>query len=313
MNKNIVILPNYSLCERKYLVDNLRNINLTKIASFTGLHKDRYDRHKWVDSTHCISINGQKYYDHKQNKGGGGAIDFVIDMLDLDDLDFNDAVNWLVKHFSNISNISNTKSLTNKYKSCTKYNIKKKRIFLQPVPSNTQWKKVQEYLVEKRCLPLIMIQQLYDKNRLYADKRANAVFLEPSTSAELHGTRSKKWKGMAEGSTKDKGIWINKPNNPHIHYIALCESAIEAVSYEAMNQGACAVSTTGIASTSRIESLVDWAINKKISIVCAYDNDEYGQKAANDFYQAFGIKWHKPYVGKDWNDTIRISSKLLSK
>ena len=40
-----------------------------------GLEPDSKDKHKWQSEDHTINITGSKFYDWKQMKGGGGAIE----------------------------------------------------------------------------------------------------------------------------------------------------------------------------------------------------------------------------------------------
>ncbi len=44
------------------------------VLGFTPAPQDRY---KWSSQHHIMNITGNKFYDWKQIKGGGGAIDLV--------------------------------------------------------------------------------------------------------------------------------------------------------------------------------------------------------------------------------------------
>ena len=52
----------------------MRSVPLANVAAELGLRKKK-DKHKYSSERHTISINGSKFYDWKDMKGGGGAID----------------------------------------------------------------------------------------------------------------------------------------------------------------------------------------------------------------------------------------------
>ena len=95
------------------------------------------------------------------------------------------------------------------------------------------WPRVRRYLMEERKLPVMLLEPLAQAGTLYADVRANAVFLLLDAAAipvgaELRGATPLAWRGMAPGSRKDRGFfWVS----PATHRaIVLCESAIDALS-----------------------------------------------------------------------------------
>ncbi|MBV9387055.1 MAG: relaxase domain-containing protein, partial [Chroococcidiopsidaceae cyanobacterium CP_BM_ER_R8_30] len=74
------------------LTQQLRDTPLVELAPHLGLEPDRHDKHKWRTEGQILSINGQKFYDHLAQKGGYGAIDFV---MHVNQLPFKEAVQWL--------------------------------------------------------------------------------------------------------------------------------------------------------------------------------------------------------------------------
>ncbi len=81
-----------------------------------------------------------------------------------------------------------------------------------PAPDPAKLWRVLKYLLEERCLPPILIESLVQSGHLYADHRANAVFLlfgkeNNPVGAELRGTTSQPWRGLAPGSQKDPGFF----------------------------------------------------------------------------------------------------------
>ncbi len=106
---------------------------------------------------------------------------------------------------------------------------------------------VRRYLLDERALPADLVQLLFDCGRLYADPRANAVFVllgsDGAPGAELRGTVATSWRGLATGSRKDLG-YFSVPA-PDTATVVLCESAIDAISCLALHPGCLCISTSG--------------------------------------------------------------------
>jgi hypothetical protein len=97
-----------------------------------------------------------------------------------------------------------------------------------PAPTPHLWPRVERYLLQDRSLPRSLLAPLVRAGLLYADARANAVFLlgaSPATAvgAELRGTTSQPWRGLAPGSRKDAGFFSAFAASTQA--IVLCESA----------------------------------------------------------------------------------------
>ena len=67
-----------------------------------GLEPDPKDKHKWQNEHHTINITGSKFYDWKQMKGGGGAIDLV---MHVNECDYKQSVAWLGDRFGESATI----------------------------------------------------------------------------------------------------------------------------------------------------------------------------------------------------------------
>ena len=70
-----------------------------------------------------------------------------------------------------------------------------------PVPNDRQFGRVRQYLTQSRGLAVSLIEPLVQSGKLYADSRANAVFLlvagkaQRPVGAELRGTGPRAWRG----------------------------------------------------------------------------------------------------------------------
>jgi len=61
----------------KQLIAQVRGIDLEETMRALGGERDRHDTHKWAVNGEHISINGERFYNHDQQKGGG-SIDLVM-------------------------------------------------------------------------------------------------------------------------------------------------------------------------------------------------------------------------------------------
>ena len=186
--------------------------------------------------------------------------------------------------------------------------------FSLPKRNDSRLQQIINYLNDDRCIPTKLIDFLVRSGRLYADNRANAVFLllgkeKKVVGAELRGTTHSKWHGMAPGSKKDLGCFFVKKSNTK--KAVLCESAIDAISYFALNPNCLALSTSGANPNPAWLPLL---IEKGFDIYCGFDSDDTGDLFSDRmiyFYPT--VKRLRP--GKhDWNEDLRLksASRLLS-
>jgi len=278
------------------MADRVRDIPLTDVMRITSSIRDKYDKHKWHTSNGIISITGQKFKNWSLQKGGGGAIDLVMHLYQLD---FQPAVIWIANQFPDGSPplTSYTQSAEN-------------QAFRPPKKTDHNLPVVIHYLHHVRKVPMDLLQQLVRSGKVYADIRSNAVFLllgkeKKAVGAELRGTSQKRWVGMTRGSRKDLGAFSVKAQFPK--NIVICESAIDAISYFALKPDCIAVSTAGATpAPSWLYQLVKY----DIEILCGFDDDDTGNRNADEMIRLFPkIKRLKP--GKhDWNAVLKSSVKL---
>src|SRR5881392_1994061 len=140
--------------------DPLRRIPLTAVLRACGAQPDRYDKAKWHTSEGTISITGTKFMNWHCSQGGGGAIDLA---MHLNHLAFPAAVRWLERQFPIPPQAPPGQ-------------LSPRRLSLPP-PDPNQLPAVTRYLLQQRDIPGSLIQSLVESGQLYADGRANAVFL----------------------------------------------------------------------------------------------------------------------------------------
>jgi hypothetical protein len=276
-------------------VSHLRSIALETIVKRFGAIRDPKDKNKWLTHHGPVSITGLKFFNWKHNRGGGGAIDLVMHLADCD---FIDAVFWLR---NTVAPIPTTKSNSSE--------DKKGNTLLLPQRDDSHLSRILYYLTKKRALSETVVRQLIEKGMIYADKKANAVFCmrgknRAIVGAELRGTSTSKWRGMAKGSNKNQGcFYIHTPNTKKM---ILCESAIDALSYFSLDNQWSALSTAG--ARHNPPWLARFA-EKGFDIYCGFDADETGDKMAQKMIKTYPtIKRRRP-TSHDWNDVL-VNSKL---
>lgn len=267
----------------------LRNIDLKLVLSRIQAAAHPYDRAKWHTCRGTLSVNGQKFFNWSTDSGGGGAIDLIIH---LHQCDFKTAIAWLQQNFPDILPQRCPPSITHTTLSL-------------PQRDDHHLPRVISYLNIYRRLPLAIIQNLIDSNRLYADIKANAVFLllgkeKKIVGAEIRGTSHIRWLGMAKGSRKDIGCFY--VNNPNPQKMILCESAIDALSFFSINPQWLCVSTSG---ATPHPAWLPLFIAKGFDIHCGFDADQTGDLLADKMISRYpSIKRLRP-TQHDWNDQLR--------
>ena len=274
----------------------VRNIDLGTVLERTACIKDRFDKAKWHTPEGAISVTGKKFMNWTKGIGGGGAIDLVIH---LKRCDFKTAVFWLANNFPDcaVQTSERTKSIS-------------KQSFTLPKRDDARLPQIINYLRDDRYIPKDLIDFLIRSGKLYADNRANAVFLllgkeKRVVGAELRGTTNAKWHGMAAGSRKDLGCFCVKISNTK--KAVLCESAIDVISYFTLHPNCMALSTSGANPNPAWLSIL---IKKRFNIYCGFDSDETGDSLANRMIHLYpAVKRLRP--GKhDWNEVLRSKSVL---
>jgi len=273
--------------------DQLRRVPLSAVLRLWGALPDRHDQCKWHTSRGILSLNGVKFINWNRGDGGGGAIDLVIH---LKDCDFREALDWLQRHFPQtpIENLDRSPP---------------RSALRLPPPDPFQLRSLEAYLIRERAISRTLIDPLIETGTLYADHRANAVFLlrdseGSAVGAELRGTTSRHWRGMAPGSRKDRGFFSvpASPTSELCPPIILCESAIDAISALALHPDHRCISTSGARpNPAWLAPLIEGGAR----IYCGFDADQTGERLALAM-----IGFH-PSVRRlrpprhDWNDTLK--------
>ena len=279
--------------------DAVRAIPLESILQQWGAVRDRCDKAKWHLGEESFSITGAKFTHWQRSAGGGGAIDLVMHVRGMD---VRSAVTWLERQFGT-SHASADCAVVNSRLSSA---LSPKRYRLRlPEAQPDELEQVRRYLIQQRCLAASLLEPLIEAGKLYADRRANAVFLmvagKPNrpVGAELRGTGPRVWRGLAPGTRKDHGyFWIGKQGSSKI---VLCEAAIDAISCFQLLGDCICVSTAGVrANPPWLPPLLAHGY----AVHCGFDNDQPGETTAREMIARHSSIQRLRPPAHDWNEAI---------
>jgi hypothetical protein len=280
--------------DRRARADRLRALPLEHILTQSGARPDPHDPCKWHTARGVLSVRGAKFFNWHCGTGGGGAIDLVIH---LHQLTFHDALLWLEQLAPPTTAPSQPGPPS---------------LLRMPWPAPGQFHAVRRYLVAQRALSLALVEALARSGDLYADSRANAVFLlrdahgQP-VGAELRGTGPVAWRGMAPGSRKDLGFF-SVPPAPRPSVI-LCESAIDAISCHVLHPEHRCLSTAGARPNP---AWIPELLHQGCRLWCGFDLDSTGQDMAHAMIALHPSIQLLPPPLHDWNDALRARTPDLA-
>ena len=275
--------------QRKERAAQLRALPLAQVLVWCGAQPDATDRNKWHTARGVLSLNGAKFMNWTLGVGGGGALDLV---MQLQGLDFKGAVDWLAQCSGQACPEPVATAAT--------------PVELRLPASDPRWLgPVRDYLLIERGIPAALLEPLIQAGTLYADHRANAVFLlrgehHRPVGAELRGTTGRRWRGLAPGSPRDLG-YFSVPAQARPALI-LCESAIDALSCLALHPEHGCISTAGARPHPR------WLgplLAQGRQIACGFDRDAAGEGMARGMIALYpAIQRLRPQA-HDWNDQLK--------
>jgi hypothetical protein len=276
----------------------VRDVPLLAVLLLRGAVRDRHDRSKWHTEQGPLSIADAKFINWSHHRGGGGAIDLVMHLAEVD---CDTAVTWLEQHFA-VGPVGPSASANSRQVSSREGGHRPLQL---PVPNNRLRGRVLRYLTERRHLAFALLEPLLESGRLYADQRGNAVFLlvagkaNRPVGAELRGTGPRVWRGMAPGTRKDLGyFWTGRRGAQHI---VLCEAAIDAISCFQLHPERICISTSGVRANP---PWLPGLIARGYHIHCGFDADEPGDDAARQMLAFHPTVQRLRPPAHDWNDAL---------
>jgi DNA polymerase family A/Toprim-like/Protein of unknown function (DUF3991) len=308
--------------ELTHLAHSVRDLDLQAVATLLGLERDRSDKSKWFaqveidghrEKQHIISITDHKFMDWKTEKGGVGAISLTMAVREWD---FKTAVEWLKAQQEQQAIPSQA----------TQKSQEPKTLEL-PLPNDANWEHVRKYLTQTRALATNWVDKLHHQGLVYADDRANVVFLrqtfdnprtwerQETTGATLRGTTGD-FKGLAPGSSKDNGWFWLGVGKGDVGRVVVTEAPIDAISLAILEKGLPQQGRTIYLSTDGKGAIPVQALQAVVdrggSMVAAFDNDADGQRLTQKLSEAIAdVTIITPIPDKDWNaQLLRLRQEL---
>jgi hypothetical protein len=274
----------------------VRQIDLNLVMERFGALPDASDKHNWRTACGRVTVTGPKFFNHDENKDGGGAIDLVMHM---EQCDYKSAVQRLAAEFG-------TGAVLSQAVVTVKAEIEAAAAappapFVPPAPVPENWPTVRDYLHHVRKISTDVIDGLQRAGKLYADKFKNCVFvLSGGVGVELRGTGEKPFHGIR--GTK-AGFVIRRGDAKNT---AIVDSSIDAISLYELNKFQGRIVSLGGNSAHTARGLADKYRAEGHTIYAAFDNDKGGdaQAAAMAIGPAERLR---PQL-KDWNADL-VASK----
>ena len=307
----------------KALVAQARQLDLKDTIQTLGGVQDRYDTHKWQVNDEHISINGERFYNHDRQSGGGGSIDLV---MHVSGYSFTQAVAYLNHEAGPELAVAAAAQHGARERMAQGQEIVdrgERAPFMQPQADEDRWPQVRAYLVEQRQLPVGLVDDLHERGIIYADGRSNAVFLRTNeegqaVGASLRGTLpGSEFQGLAYGSRRDEGHFsftVGTPERYAAPQYHITESPIDALSRAALIQRAGESGEYVFLSNDGHGELPKRQIEEGLArgalVHCGFDNDAGGNKLWAQVKEAYPrveaiVRERPPSGAKDWNDALR--------
>jgi len=305
----------------KALVAQVRGIALDDTMRALGGEQDRHDKHKWQVAGEHISINGEKFYNHDRQSGGGQSIDLV---MHVGGYTFRQAVAYL----NHAGGPELAVAAAAQYGARQGQEIVERERgeparFMPPARDEGRWPQVRTYLTEERGIPRGLVDELHARGTLYADRRANAVFIRQdaegqAVGASLRGTApGSQFQGLALGSRRGEGHFsfsLGEPAPYRVPQYHIAESPIDALSRAALAQHVgergefTFVSNDGHGELPRRQ--IEEGLARGALVHCGFDNDTGGDKLWQQVTEAYPraeavVRERPPADAKDWNEALQ--------
>jgi hypothetical protein len=313
----------------------LRALAVPAVLASLGFERDPKDpAYNWksLEKGMRISLeraNLQVWHDHERHGasrqlagrfGGAGAIDVVRYVLDMN---FREAASWLGGAGVSVAPVPRAvgalggNSLERLAVSAAGEHPLEPAILPTPVPNALQ--QVRQYLTEVRAIPESIVEDAINDGRLFGDQYRNAVF----RLDDLKGDVTKTAVGYAvrgtwdrpdndvkpfHGNRGEKGLFV--AGDPAARVAVFVESAIDALSYQAVRGNALVLATSGSAVDEPVRVAVRLA-RAGYKIVTGYDADASGDRLSMRLAESLepmkvSVTRDRPDERfKDWNQQLQ--------
>jgi len=298
-------------------VERARGTDLPTVLERLGAERDPADRHQWRLAGERINVTGAKFYNHDQERGGGGAIDLVRQATGYT---FREAVAWLGAELGREPAVqAGLEALQHEVRG---YAAEERPPFRPPPAEEDRWSQVRAYLTGERGLPGEVVDRLHGQGDIYAGVRrghVHAVFLcrdeaGTPTGAVLRGAEpGSAYKGLAVGSRRGAGFFgvdapgaLGRAAEPP--RLLITESPIDALSAWALRQGGAERAPGRVLSTDGMGPLPNAVIEATFAqggrVIVATDNDPAGDRLYARIKEQFpAAERYRPAL-KDLNEDL---------
>jgi len=279
----------------------VREIGLVAVLERLGCTQTAKDKNNWTTPVGRVTVEGEKFFCHDTSKGGGGAIDLV---MQVEQVDYKSAVQRLVGEFG-------LEATTSAAAAAVKRSVQAAaeappEMFKPPQSVDSTWPRVRRYLTEVRRISARLVDELHQAGKVYSDKFSNVVFALGQgeiSGVELRGTGEKPFHGVR--GEKSPFVLPERPGAPH--RVLFTESAIDSMSLRELGFEGRIVSLAGNAPKVAAR-LAQEARDQGWTVVAAFDNDKAGDIQAAALGEAERLR---PRL-KDWNaDLVELREGKL--
>jgi hypothetical protein len=274
----------------------LRGIDLALVLERLGAMPDPADKNNYRTPVGRVTVTGAKFFNHDENKGGGGAIDLV---MQLEQCDYKAAVQRLAAEFGTGAVVS--QALVTVKAAIEKAAAAPAPAFVAPAPAPEHWPTVRNYLHQVRKISAELVDALKDKGLLYADRFKNCIFLfTDGAGVELRGTGEQPFHGIRGKKTG----FVLRRGDATVKKVAFVESSIDAISLYNLGTFEGRIIATGGNAGAIAKDLAQSHRQDGFEVYGAFDNDKSGDAQA----AALGVATRLRPNLKDWNADL-VASK----
>lgn len=279
------------------------DLALDDVAWELGLNREH---EQWRGHGHIVTIDGSKFSDLAPNCQfqGNGALDLV---KHVNKCSQSTAIAWLGERFGEVgaqrAAIAVARRMTSEI-------IQTQPVpqFTPPIEDKKQWQQVESYLKQKRGIPSDCVQMLHQQGLVYADSKANAVFMMRDQHGNPKGAFLQGTLNHVSGyevGTYRRDSWFyfhlgGKPNDENSRAV-LCQSPVETISLAMLEY-----LTKGIPASRTVFIAIDDPKNLPQQRL---QNIPHVQVAFNEATAARAVKAILPQATqikceKDWNTQL---------
>lgn len=270
---------------RQHNFDHIRNLDLPTLllsqgAVEAGTRAGYRTRKFKLGNGKNIAVTGALWVDNSTGQGGRGAIDLTMHLLDCPLLE---AVCFLSGSGASARVVAATSAPAPA---------------TLPPPVTSNWPRAKRYLVEVRKIPAELVQEVHVAGLLYADVRANLVFVRQGGGCFRRGSYDPAGKpAFKQTLGQNAGPFILPSQDGQVF---VGEGPIDALALKVMNPASTVLATGGNFPVSRLLPCLAGAVR----VFLAHDADAAGDTQAQRIATALAgagvvVIRHRPPL-KDW-------------